>query len=66
MTEIFFLSKPLNNGDCVVFVRAYDDATHVGDSTRNRKYEKHIDVIKWLIGEKDFLKNKVSPDEFSR
>ena len=56
--KIFFSSKPLNDFDCSVFVDEYENLPHVGDSTRNRKYEKHIDVIKWLNCEEKFLKTK--------
>lgn len=53
--KIFFSSKP-RSGDSVVFVRDYERWGGVGDSTQNRKYEKYVDIIKWLNGEKNFLK----------
>jgi len=56
--KIFFSSKPLRDFDCLVFIEEYRNALHVGDSTRNRMYEKHIDIIKWLNHQKDFLKTK--------
>ncbi len=56
--KIFLSSKPLSGISCSVFLDDYKDASHVGDSARNRKYEKHIDIIKWLNHEKDFLKTK--------
>ena len=56
--KIFFSSKPRNKDGTIVFVQDYWNKNHVGDSTRNRKYEKYIDVIKWLNKEKDFLKNR--------
>ena len=56
--KIFLSSKPLSGISCSVFLDDYKDASHVGDSTRNRKYEKNIDIIKWLNHEKDFLKTE--------
>lgn len=53
--KIFFSATPRNFNN-IIFVRDYEKATHVGNSTRNRKYEKYIDIIKWLNGEQDFLK----------
>lgn len=55
--KIFLSSKPRENHDSVVFVRDYENNQMVGDSTRNRKYEKYIDIIKWLNGEKHFLES---------
>jgi uncharacterized protein (DUF1919 family) len=57
--KIFFSSKPRSNCKSTVFVEDYAEATHVYDSTRNRKYEKYIDLVKWLNCEKDFLKTKM-------
>jgi uncharacterized protein (DUF1919 family) len=54
--KIFLSSRPRGNGLCTVFVRDYEGEPHVGDSSRNRRYEKYVNVIKWLNGEKDFLK----------
>ena len=54
--KIFLSSKPRSNYKCAVFVREYANSGRVGDSTRSRKYEKNIDVIRWLNGEKNFLK----------
>ncbi len=54
--KIFISSKPRGNKDYIVFVQDYVKEQHVGDSTRNRKYEKYIDLIKWLNQEKGFLK----------
>jgi uncharacterized protein (DUF1919 family) len=56
--KIFFSCKPRNNCKCTVFIQDYSDATHVFDSTKNRKYEKYIDLVKWLNGEKYFLKKR--------
>lgn len=53
--KLFFSSKP-RSGDSVVFVRDYERWGGVGDSTMNRKYEKYVDIVRWLNGEKDFLK----------
>lgn len=55
--KIFFSAKP-REGACVVFVRDYENTGGygVGDSTRNRKYEKYVNIVKWLNEEKCFLK----------
>ncbi len=55
--KIFFSAKP-RKGDCVVFVRDYENEKGVGDSAIDRKYEKYIDVIKWLNGEKVYVKKQ--------
>ncbi|HSV49708.1 MAG TPA: DUF1919 domain-containing protein [Candidatus Acidoferrales bacterium] len=55
--KIFFSSKPQPDSTCTVFIRDYEKANHVYDSTRNRRYEKYIDLIKWLNGEPHYLKN---------
>jgi len=54
--KIFFSSKPQRDSNCTVFIPDYVDKPQVGDSTISRRYEKYIDVIKWLNHEKDFLK----------
>jgi len=54
--KIFFSSKPRRNYECVVFIRDYANVPHCGDMTRNRKYEKYLDLTKWLNGDSDFLK----------
>jgi uncharacterized protein (DUF1919 family) len=54
--KIFFSSKPIGNGKSTVFIRECAESTHVFDSTKNRKYEKYLDLVKWLNGEEDFLK----------
>jgi uncharacterized protein (DUF1919 family) len=54
--KIFFSSKPMGNRDYVVVVRDYENERRIGDSTRNRKYEKYVDLVKWLNGDRDFLK----------
>ena len=60
--KIFFSAKPRSEFACSVYIDEYENAPHVGDSTRNRKYEKYIDVIKWLNREKDYLKTKQKAD----
>ncbi len=55
--KIFFSSKPRENSGLVVFVRDYEGESQVGES-RNCEYEKYFDVIKWLNGEKIFLKTQ--------
>lgn len=54
--KIFFTSKPRSNCKSTVFIRECAQATHVYDSTKNRKYEKYMDLVKWLNDEEDFLK----------
>jgi uncharacterized protein (DUF1919 family) len=54
--KIFFSSKPRNQAQTTVFIRDYADAPVVYDMTKNRKYEKYIDLVKWLNGEQKFLK----------
>lgn len=49
--------SPIWNSECVVLVRGYEDKP-LGYSVRNRKYEKYIDLVRWLNGERDFLKKK--------
>ena len=56
--KIFFSSKPYSNSNCTVFIKEYANEDHVYDSTRNRKYEKYLDLIKWLNGEEGFIKNQ--------
>ncbi len=55
--KIFFSSKP-RWGKCSVFLPEYLAEMHVGNSACNRKYEKYVDVVKWLNGEKDFVRKK--------
>ena len=57
--KIFFSSKPYNQHKSTVFVKDYANAAHVYDSTHNRKYEKYLDLVKWLNGENNFLKTKI-------
>lgn len=54
--KIFFSSKPQPNSRCTVFIPDYHGEVHVYDSTRNRRYEKYLDLVKWLNGEEDYLK----------
>jgi len=54
--KLFFSCKPYDvTGN--VFVEDYASEMHVYDSTRNRKYEKYLDLVKWLNKETDFLKH---------
>ena len=50
--KIFFSSKPAENHPCLIYL----DSSNSQYITRNRKYEKQIDIIKWLNGEKNFRK----------
>ena len=54
--KIFFSAKPRSNCSFAVFIRECAESPHVYDSTKNRNYEKCFDLVKWLNGEKDFLK----------
>jgi uncharacterized protein (DUF1919 family) len=54
--KIFFSSKP-RAGNCTIFLRYYKNQTQVGNSTCNRKYEKYINLVKWLNGEKYLKKS---------
>jgi uncharacterized protein (DUF1919 family) len=54
--KIFFSSKPCPKSECTVFVRDYANVPYVFDSTRNRRYERYIDLVKWLNGEENYLK----------
>ncbi|MCL4429977.1 MAG: DUF1919 domain-containing protein [Chloroflexi bacterium] len=60
--KLFFSSKPLSDFDCLVFIEEYEAASFTVCTLMNRKYEKHIDVIKWLNYEKDYLKTKQKAD----
>jgi uncharacterized protein (DUF1919 family) len=57
--KIFFSANPQADSACTVFVRDCVGLASVSDSTRNRRYEKYVDLVKWFNGEKDFLKNRV-------
>ncbi|MCW4024261.1 MAG: DUF1919 domain-containing protein [Candidatus Bathyarchaeota archaeon] len=54
--KLFFSSKPQPNSECTVYVKDCMGSASVSDSTRNRKYEKYVDLVKWFNGETDFLK----------
>jgi uncharacterized protein (DUF1919 family) len=50
--KIYFSTEPRNFPNTIVIK---DYKGHIGNSTRNRKYEKYLDVIKWLNGDKKFF-----------
>lgn len=54
--KIFFSSKPRGHPGLVVFVRDWEGKSQVEGMAVNRKFEKYFDVVKWLNGEDDFLK----------
>jgi len=56
--KIFFSSKP-RSGKTVIFLKEFDRELFVPDSTCSRKYEKYLDLVKWLNAEKTFLKKPV-------
>lgn len=59
--KIFLSSKP-RSSPSVIYIPDYATGLHVGDSTRNRKYEKYVNLVKWLNNEQIFSKtNSVEP-----
>ncbi len=55
--KIFFSSKPCRGKkDLVVFVKDYKQNSQVGESEHNGKYDKYINIVKWLNNESDFMK----------
>lgn len=56
--KVFLSSKPKPNSNCTVFIQDYEKELHVFDSTRNRRYEKYLDLAKWLNGEDQYIKNQ--------
>jgi len=56
--KIFFSSKPQPHSSCTVFIPDYYGKVHVYDSTCNRRYEKYLDLVKWLNGEEEYLKKQ--------
>lgn len=54
--KVFLSAKPRSDFEGTVFVKDYAHAPYVFDVTRNRKYEKYLDLIKWLNGEEGFIK----------
>ena len=56
--KLFLSSKPRAGKD-VIFLRECENRICVDDVTRNRKYEKYIDIIKWLNKEKFLKKSSV-------
>jgi uncharacterized protein (DUF1919 family) len=54
--KVFLSSKPRSDYKSVVYVKDYAKAPCVCDSTRNRKYEKYFDLVKWLNCEENFIK----------
>ena len=57
--KIFLSPQPQVKYKSTVFVKDCAKAPYVYDYTRNRKYEKYVDLIKWFNGEENFLKSKV-------
>jgi uncharacterized protein (DUF1919 family) len=55
--KIFFSCKPYSEVSGNVYVEDYAKEVHVYDSTRNRRYEKYLDLVKWLNKEEVFLKH---------
>jgi len=45
--KVFFTSKPYDH-PFVVHVKDYDGEETVGDSDRNKLYEKYLDIVEWL------------------
>lgn len=58
--KVFFSAKNNEKITCIVPIPKYGRRSQVGDSTRNREYESCVDLIKWLNGDGNFLKNSRS------
>jgi uncharacterized protein (DUF1919 family) len=57
--KIFFSAKPrIGNGADTVFIRDYACKPFVFDVTRNRKYEKYLDLTRWLNGQPAYIKER--------
>jgi uncharacterized protein (DUF1919 family)/GT2 family glycosyltransferase len=56
--KVFLSSKPKPNSSCTVFIQDYEKEIYVFDSTRNRRYEKYFDLVKWLNGDDQYIKNQ--------
>lgn len=54
--KVFFSAKPRAGFAGTVFVRDYASAPYVFDVTRNRKYEKYLDLTRWLNGQSAYIK----------
>ena len=55
--KIFFSSRSCPDySDLVVFVKDYSHQDRVGMSCVNRVYEKYFNVVAWLNGEKNYMK----------
>lgn len=54
--KIFLSAKPRDCFECTVFVRDYAYEPYIFDVTRNRKYEKYMDLTRWLNGKNEFIK----------
>ena len=65
--KIFLSPQPQVKYKSTVFVKDCANAPYIYDYTRNRKYEKYVDLIKWFNGEENFLKTKeAKPHELQR
>jgi uncharacterized protein (DUF1919 family) len=54
--KLFFSASP-RQGENVIFMKEYANDKAVGESwLENRFYERYVDIIKWLNGNKKFLK----------
>jgi uncharacterized protein (DUF1919 family) len=54
--KLFFSALP-RQGENVIYMKEYLDDKVVGESwLENRFYERYIDIVKWLNGNKNFLK----------
>ncbi len=54
--KLFFSPKPLTTCKSAVYIKDCINSPFIFDYTRNRKYEKYVDLTKWFNHEPDFLK----------
>lgn len=55
--KLFLSAKPRAGFSGTVFVRDYASAPFVYDVTKNRKYEKYLDLTRWLNCQDGFIKS---------
>lgn len=55
--KVFLSAKPRTGFDGTVFIRDYTSQPYVFDVTRNRKYEKYLDLTRWLNCQNGFIKS---------
>lgn len=55
--KVFLSAKPRMSFSGTVFVKDYASKPYVFDVTRNRKYEKYLDLTRWLNGDGSYIKS---------